>query len=185
MTYPPTDPIQAYQAPEGWPPPQPGYQMPPPPQPRRRRPVLRAILAGVGVLAALGIISAVLGSGAKPARHHAAATPSPAASSQAAAAAHPVVLARFHGTGDQSTPKFRIRGSGDWTLRWSYNCKAFGDKGNFIVDEDKGGADFNGASVNELGRHGHGATHVYSDAGSHFLEVSSECAWTLRVVGQR
>ena len=117
-----------------------------------------------------------------------ASGPAPAASGSASASAaahHAVTIARFHGSGIQSTARFRVGGSGDWRLKWSYNCASFGAQGNFQVDEDKRGADFSGASVNELGRRGHGTTHVYSDKGAHFLEVNSECSWKMRVVGTR
>jgi len=91
----------------------------------------------------------------------------------------PVVIATFGGSGIENTAKFTV--TGDWVLEWTYDCSAFGDSGNFIVDED-GGSDFNGASVNELGPGGHGETHVYGDAGSHYLAMNSECSWTAKVV---
>jgi hypothetical protein len=53
---------------------------------------------------------------------------------------------------------------------------------NFIVSGD-GGSDFSGASVNELGNGGSGLTHVYRDAGSHYLSIDSECSWSIQVVG--
>jgi hypothetical protein len=93
----------------------------------------------------------------------------------------PHVIARFSGSGIQNTARFTIRGSGNWVLKWSYNCSNFGLSGNFIVSEDNMG-DFNGASVNELGMSGHGQTHVYGDSGRHYLSVNSECNWKTAVV---
>jgi hypothetical protein len=108
-------------------------------------------------------------------------SPAPRAKASAAAPAQPRVLARFKGSGIQNTSRFTVAGSGNWELKWSYNCASFGDSGNFIVGED-GDNDFNGASVNELGPRGHGVTHIYGDAGSHYLDVNSECDWTLKAV---
>lgn len=89
------------------------------------------------------------------------------------------VIATFSGSGIENTAKFTV--TGDWVLQWTYDCSAFGDTGNFIVSED-GGSDFSGASVNELGSGGHGQTHAYGDAGTHYLAVDSECSWTAKVV---
>lgn len=93
----------------------------------------------------------------------------------------PKVIATFTGSGIENTAKFYISGSGNWVLKWSYDCSSLGMSGNFIVDED-GGNDFNGANVNELSAGGRGRTHVYSDAGSHYLSVNSECSWRVQVV---
>jgi hypothetical protein len=91
----------------------------------------------------------------------------------------PAVIASFSGSGIENTARFTV--TGDWTLKWSYDCSGFGDTGNFIVDED-GGGDFSGANVNELGPGGHGETHVYNDSGRHYLSMNSECSWTAKVV---
>jgi hypothetical protein len=72
---------------------------------------------------------------------------------------------------------------GNWELKWSYNCASFGSEGNFAVDEDNEG-DFNGVNVNELGAGSSGVTHAYSDAGTHYLDVDSECDWSLTAVSQ-
>jgi hypothetical protein len=93
----------------------------------------------------------------------------------------PKVVARFSGSGIQTTAQFMIAGSGNWVLKWSYNCSSFGMQGNFIVNEDNGN-DLNGATVNELNTAGHGETHVYSDAGRHYLSINSECDWSVKVV---
>lgn len=93
----------------------------------------------------------------------------------------PRVIVRFSGSGIENTAKFTITGSGDWLLKWHYNCAADGGTGNFIVDED-GGSDLNGANVNELGAGGSGATHAYGDTGSHYLAINSECDWSVGVV---
>jgi hypothetical protein len=109
------------------------------------------------------------------------ATPS-ATASAGTASGRPGVLARFSGSGAETTRRFTVPGSGNWALKWSYNCAALGSKGNFIVTEDQ--ADMTGVSVNELGLQGHGVTHGYGDAGRHYLVVNSECAWSLTAVAK-
>lgn len=91
-------------------------------------------------------------------------------------------LATLTGNGDGDTARFHIGGNGDWELRYTYSCASFGSSGNFAVTED-GGNDMapSAVAVNELGNGGSGVWHVYSDSGSHWLEILSECDWTLKV----
>ena len=110
----------------------------------------------------------------------AAATPSGTASPPAAGG--PGVLARFSGSGAKTTRRFTVPGSGNWELKWSYDCASLGSKGHFAVTEDQAGP--TGVTVNERGLHGRGVTHAYGDAGRHYLVVNSECAWRLTAVGQ-
>lgn len=91
----------------------------------------------------------------------------------------PATLLTFKGSGIKNSAKFST--GNDWTIHWSYNCASFfGGKGNFIVDVYDGG-DYNGTSVNELGKSGHDTAPVYDDAGSHYLSVNSECPWHITV----
>jgi len=110
----------------------------------------------------------------------AAGTPSGTASPPAAGG--PGVLARFSGSGAKTTRRFTVPGSGNWELKWSYDCASLGSKGHFAVTEDQAGP--TGVTVNERGLHGRGVTHAYGDAGRHYLVVNSECAWRLTAVGQ-
>ena len=110
----------------------------------------------------------------------AAGTPSGTASPRAAGG--PGVLARFSGSGAKTTRRFTVPGSGNWELKWSYDCASLGSKGSFAVTEDQ--ADTTGVTVNEIGLHGRGVTHAHGDAGRHYLVVNSECAWRLTAVGQ-
>jgi hypothetical protein len=182
---PPQNPFGPYR-------PQQGYRPQPPP---RRRHTLRNVLLGtLGGVVALGVIGAALsggngsgstaGSGATQAvsapASSAPASPAAATAAPAPRPAAPHVIATFSASGIENTAKFTV--PANWTLHWSYNCSAFGQAGNFAVLED-GGADFGGATVNELGTAGHGITHAYGDSGSHYLEVDSECAWSMQVVG--
>lgn len=173
----------------------------PRPAPRRRPPGQRPRWLYAVALVAVAVISFALGDAVG--KSHGTSTPPSAASTPRAvsaqpaakassatpAAAHvpaaprPHVIARFTGSGIENTSRFVITGSGNWELKWSYNCSATGSSGNFIVSEDNGN-DVNGANVNELGAGGHGATHVYGDSGTHFLSVDSECTWKMTAVTQ-
>lgn len=167
--------------------PQPYRQIPP----RRRMSggKIVAIVAGsvVGVIILLGAIGAALAPSPQyqnhPAAQQAAGGQTGVAAPQVTAPAKPKakVLATFHGTGDENTPKFTV--SGSWKLKWSYNCSSFGADGNFIVLEDNSFS--SGAQVNEEGKTGKGATWSYSDSGRHYLTVNSECNWTVKVVGTK
>lgn len=105
----------------------------------------------------------------------------PRVSSTAKPATTAKVLATFSGTGVENTAKFTV--SGTWKLKWSYNCATLGSSGNFIVLED--GSAAGAVTVNELGNGGHGVTYGYNDSGRHYLDVNSECPWTVKVVGTR
>jgi hypothetical protein len=147
------------------------------PEPRKRHTARTVILSIAGALIVLIVLGAVLGGGTKPGAPAAAASSTPAAAAAHKAAA-PHVIAKFTGSGIENTAKFATPGT--WTLKWAYNCTSTGSTGNFIVSEDGG---LGGVNVNELGVRGHGTTHGYSDAGRHYLEVDSECAWKVRVFG--
>jgi hypothetical protein len=105
------------------------------------------------------------------------------AGSSTAAVSAPAVLATFTGSGTETTTRFTVPRSGDWELRWSYSCASLGSRGNFIVDEDHD-SDLNGVTVNELGNGGNGVARVHGDAGRHYLDVSSECDWSMSAVSQ-
>jgi hypothetical protein len=105
------------------------------------------------------------------------------AGSSTAAGSVPVVLATFTGSSSETTTRFTVPRSGDWELKWSYSCASLGGRGNFIVDEDHD-SDLNGVTVNELGNGGNGVVRVHGDAGRHYLDVSSECDWSMSAVSQ-
>jgi hypothetical protein len=64
---------------------------------------------------------------------------------------------------------------------WTYNVGNDGSQVNFDFDAD-GGSDFNLNGPNQLGSGGSGVTHVYNDAGTHYLGITSEGGWTVKVV---
>jgi hypothetical protein len=142
--------------------------------------VLFSVGAVIVVIIGIGVAAHLAGSRG----HSVNGRPSPITNS-ASVSAQPGgplnLIATYHGHGIKNTAKFTIGGSGDWELKYSYDCTAFGVAGNFIVFED-GGKDLNGVHVNELGKHGQGVTHAYGDAGNHYLAISSECDWTVQVL---
>ncbi|MGH3206859.1 MAG: hypothetical protein ACRDNO_03780, partial [Trebonia sp.] len=172
-----------------------GYQQQPPPyqpsyapphrQPRRKS--RKGIGLGCGGLGALVVLIVILAaphssppssSSSSPAVGQSQAA-APASSAPAVAAVKTV--ATFSGSGIKNTPRFTV--SSTWKLAYTYDCSAMDGTGNFIVDED-GGADLNGATVDELGAGGSSSTMVYGDAGTHYLQVNSECSWTVKVIDE-
>jgi hypothetical protein len=162
---------------------QPGYAQPPylPPQPRRRRrwprrhPVLTSLLAAIGLV--VGIVVAVSSPppATPPAAQGGARPPA------ARAAVKPHTVATFSGNGEQSTAKFTVAAT--WKLQYSFNCSDFGGQGNFAVIED-GGSDFGGVNVNDLATSKSGSSWAYNDAGTHYLEIDSECNWSVKVIDE-
>ena len=185
---------QPYGPPGGQPPyPGPGYgPQPPGPQPprrRRKRHLVRNTLAVIGgLVVALIAISAAASHGSGTPASSASSPAASSASSPAAVSSSPAAkpakartVATFSGSGQQNTSRFTVTST--WKLVYSFNCQAFGSQGNFQVFED-GGSDFNGASVNDLAMSKSSSTWAYGDAGTHYLEINSECAWKVKVVDE-
>ncbi len=101
--------------------------------------------------------------------------------STAAAKPKAHTVATFSGSGIQKTPRFTVTDT--WKLVYSFSCADFGQSGNFQVFED-GGADFSGATVNDLAMSKSSSTWAYGDAGVHYLEINSECNWHVKVVDE-
>jgi hypothetical protein len=178
--------------------PQPPWQAPGPrPRPARapwsrRHPALTALGGIVALFVLTGIISAAAGGGnaAAPAaasspvaRQSAATSAAAPAATHSAAAAQPKAhtVATFTGSGIEKTPQFTVTDT--WKLVYSFSCADFGQSGNFQVFED-GGADFGGVTVNDLALSKSSSTWAYSDGGTHYLEINSECAWKVKVVDE-
>jgi hypothetical protein len=94
------------------------------------------------------------------------------------------VIARFSGHGDETTRQFRIRPHLRWELRWTYSCPAGMAAGQLIV-EDAGSTETNGASIDQTGISGAGATWLNSAVPRHSLVVISTCSWTMKAVQAR
>jgi hypothetical protein len=124
---------------------------------------------------AIGGIAGAAGSGSGSS----GSSPAPAVSSAAPATHTTRTIATFTGSGVENTPKFTV---GDtWKLVYSFNCSSFGQAGNFMVDEDD--SLMSNLHVNDMALRKHGTTWSYGDAGTHFLNVDSECSWKIKVVG--
>ncbi len=97
-------------------------------------------------------------------------------------APQPTVRLNISGSGSKSTQTFTVGKS--WTLDWTYDCSNFGSKGNFqvYVYDSNGNISFDNSGVNQLGSSG-ADTEYYHTAGSYYLEVNSECNWTISVKG--
>ena len=105
------------------------------------------------------------------------ATPRPVA--QHAAVDRTLMSAR--GSGIKNTREFAVTDT-PWTLDYSYDCSAFGFRGNFIVSIYEG-QDLVDLPVNALGKRGRDSSEVY-DAGDLHLEINSECDWSVTATGR-
>ena len=98
-----------------------------------------------------------------------APTPAPAPQSE--------VLLQLKGSGTKSSQTFTAPSS--WTLAYTYDCSNFDNSGNFQVYIQSADGGFNDLSpVNELGASG-SDTEYYHSGGQFYLEVNSECDWTV------
>jgi len=85
------------------------------------------------------------------------------------------------GSGIQSTASFNIPAAAKgWRVAWSYDCTSFGSPGNFDFVAYKGG-NLDDFGPNQLGTGGSG-TEIYHDTGSFYLEINSECNWTVQAI---
>lgn len=104
------------------------------------------------------------------------ATPAPAPAPHV-----PVALLQISGTGQKSTQTFTA--PSNWTLDYSYDCSNFGYKGNFqIYIYNADGSPASADGPNELGMSG-SDTEYYHSGGQLYLEVNSECSWTVTAKG--
>lgn len=93
----------------------------------------------------------------------------------------PTTLLEFSGSGIKKSYVFTTRGA--WRLDYAYDCSNFDDTGNFIVTlYDASDGEMQDVLVNELDSGGSDSTPVYS-SGTFWLEVNSECGWTVQAVG--
>ncbi len=103
------------------------------------------------------------------------------AAAEAAEAAREAAAVAYSDSGDgiHSTEDFQV--NSNWALEWSYDCTNFAQgTGNFIVDV-KG--DVEDVLVNQLGSTDSGVEYVHQ-GGDVYLEINSECSWTVKVVNQ-
>jgi len=110
-------------------------------------------------------------------KYEAQSTPSPAQTPPAAA---PDALLSLSGSGSKSTQVMDV--PDEWSLSWSYDCSDFGNEGNFqvyVLNSDGSPAAAQG--VNQLGNSG-SDTEYFHQGGKLYLEINSECNWTIQVL---
>jgi hypothetical protein len=155
----------------------------------RRHKVWTAFFAVLGVFAAFIIAGIVAGSPppvgtpaapATPASHSHQAAPAPAASSAPAA---PRVIYTHSGSGDFTGPPLSL--PGPVSVRYSFDCSAFGQACNFAGYLIGGtGASYDGQNfANQLALRGGDTATVYpQDSGTPYhLSVISEGSWTVTI----
>jgi hypothetical protein len=164
----------------------------PPPLPGKRGHPVRWIFGGIAAVVVLIIIIAIAlsggGSGTNPPAANPDASRAAAASATGATTgtkttppAKPAsgrTLLTTHGSGIKKTAKFST--GDDWTIHWTYDCSSFGQKGNFQIFVYTGNSPSD-VAANELGNKGSDSSPEYGSSGTHYLEVNSECKWTLKV----
>jgi hypothetical protein len=94
----------------------------------------------------------------------------------------PQTLLDLQGSGSKTTQKFTARG--DWDLAWTYDCSSFGAQGNFVVMvyNGDGSMSFQNSALNQIGTKGSDVQH-YHTGGTFYLDINSECSWSLKTTG--
>ena len=88
-------------------------------------------------------------------------------------------LLNISGEGSKSTQEFTV--SGDWQIQYTYNCSNAGGTGNFqVYINSSDNSSLGIVGINELGASG-SDTEYYHQGGTYYLEVNSECSWTIDV----
>lgn len=109
-----------------------------------------------------------------PATSKAAPAPAPKPTTPAPPATKTVL--HVSGNGIKTTQNFTT--GPEWSLTYTFNCAGFGGTGNFAVMENGGTGS---VLVNALAAKGSDVTYQHGDAGTHSLEMNSECDWTITV----
>ncbi|WP_203923644.1 hypothetical protein [Rugosimonospora africana] len=104
-----------------------------------------------------------------------------AATTKAAAPPAPRTLLQLSGSGIKKSNTFTT--GDEWTLSYSFNCSSFGGQGNFAVTEYDSTGMPTDVLVNELAKSGKDTVPQHADGGGHYLEINSECTWSLIVTG--
>lgn len=92
----------------------------------------------------------------------------------------PHVVLSISGSGISTTRKFAV--SDDWDLAWAYDCSSFGQSGNFIISIEGADTMHPEAGTNQLGPKGDGTEHFHGGAGYRYLEMNSECKWSVKAI---
>jgi hypothetical protein len=87
------------------------------------------------------------------------------------------ILLDVQGSGVHTTQWFHA--PAEWKISWSYDCSAYGSRGNFIVDLWSGPTSLVDGVANTLGSRGNGMTYEHQ-GGRFYLKVNSECNWHIQ-----
>jgi hypothetical protein len=146
----------------------PQYGQPAPAAPKSKAKGRAGLNCGILVLlAVIGVTAAAMTSKGAPTASSAAAAPPAAATT----------LLTLKGTGTKTTAQFTT--GSNWTVGYTYDCARLAGNftGNFTVtDETKM------LLVDEIKLKGSGSSPQYA-AGTHHLQINSECDWTITVTG--
>jgi hypothetical protein len=74
-----------------------------------------------------------------------------------------------------------FRAPTEWRILWSYDCSAYGSRGNFILDVYAGPNNVVDTAANALGTRGNGTNYEHQ-GGRFYLKINSECAWHVKAV---
>lgn len=85
------------------------------------------------------------------------------------------------GTDTHQTRLFRVIGS-EWRIAWQYNCHSSGSRGNFAVEVHSRSGELQDLAANVIGWSGHSTEYLHR-GGIFYLDISSECAWQVRIYG--
>jgi hypothetical protein len=102
-------------------------------------------------------------------------------SDQIPTSAAPSVVLSLSGSGSKSTRTITV--SNEWSLSWTYDCSNFGPQGNFqVFIYDADGTPSSATGINQLGSRG-SDTEYFHQGGNLYLEINSECRWSIKVLG--
>lgn len=108
-----------------------------------------------------------------------AKTTAPATTATSKPAPTTYTLLSQSGSGQASTASFTT--TSNWVITYTFDCSSFGSQGNFqIYINNTDGSLNTDTGANDLAMSGGNTDHYY-DAGSHYLQINSECDWTVSV----
>jgi len=89
-------------------------------------------------------------------------------------------LLEASGSGIKNTAEFTTTAA-SFTVRYSFDCSAYGSSGNFIAELYQGNSSVD-SIANQLAKSGSDSTPLYDGAGTYHISVNSECDWTVKVI---
>jgi hypothetical protein len=120
------------------------------------------------------VTSTVTAHDAAPAAAHTSAAAPPAPSTTAAP--KPAVVFTTSGNGIKNTANFTT--GAEWSVAYTFDCSGAGGTGNFVLTVS---GDLGDTLANALAAKGSDTSYEHGKPGSHYLQVNSECDWTLKV----